>query len=148
MSMKPLRSVTSKQTFICRVPHGADLLQTLTAFCVANGIEIGRVEAIGAVQKARIAFYDQSARKYEHMELPRPLEIVRLTGNISIKDGQPFVHAHIALADRDGRVYGGHLAEGNIVFACECIVEAFTGVPIERAYDETTGLGLWKDDAE
>lgn len=144
--MKPLRNVTARHTYICKVPHGADLLQTLTEFCVAHGIMLGRVEAIGAVQKARIAFYDQSARKYEHMELARPLEIVKLAGNISVKDDRPFVHAHVALADRDGRVYGGHLAEGNIVFACECIIEAYTAAPLERAFDETTGLGLWKDD--
>jgi len=33
--------------------------------------------------------------------------------------------------------------EGTIVFACEFIIEAFDGPPLERGFDETTGLPLW-----
>ncbi len=34
-----------------------------------------------------------------------------------MKDGEIFVHAHITLADRKGRAYGGHLMPGTMVFA-------------------------------
>jgi len=72
------------------------------------------------------------------------MEITKLTGNVSLKDGQPMVHAHITLADEQGQAFGGHLAEGTRIFACEVIIEAYAGDIFERTWDETTGLSLWE----
>jgi predicted DNA-binding protein with PD1-like motif len=126
-----------------RLAHGDDLLEALTCLCADEGVEAGRLEAIGAVQKARLAYYDQEVREYQFFELDRPLEITKLSGNVSVKDGAPMVHAHVTLADRDGRALGGHLASGTVVFACEFVVEAFDGGGFVRGLDEATGLPLW-----
>ncbi|HPD21396.1 MAG: PPC domain-containing DNA-binding protein [Desulfomonilia bacterium] len=126
-----------------RLRHGADLLEEITAICREHGIRLGRIEAIGAVKKASIGFYDQQTRTYAYLTLVKAMEITKLSGNVSIKDGEVFVHAHITLADDTGRAYGGHLAPGTIVFACECIIEAFEGPALERVFDEETGLALW-----
>ena len=72
-----------------------------------HGITLGEVQAIGAVSQARVGFYHQAERKYYFLELPRPLEIASLMGNISLKDGEPIVHAHVTLTDREP---GGLLA--------------------------------------
>jgi predicted DNA-binding protein with PD1-like motif len=86
----------------------------------------------------------QKERKYHFVELSQPLEILALAGNISLKDGQPFVHAHITLSDQEGRAFGGHLAEGTRVFACEfTIQEGHAPVTLARSFDEETGLFLW-----
>jgi len=47
------------------------------------------------------------------------------------------------LADKRGNAYGGHLAPGTVVFACEFILEIFDGPVLQRGFDETTGLFLW-----
>lgn len=141
--MSSQNEVKKSRSFLFRLPHGCDLLQELNRLCSENGITLGRLEAIGAVQSAQIGFYDQTTRVYDFMTLGRPLEIVKLSGNVSLKDGKPFVHAHIALADRDGTMYGGHLAEGTIVFACECLLESFEGSHFKRQPDSQTGLSLW-----
>ena len=124
----------------------ADLLAELTAACVAEGIKLGCVEALGAAQKARLAFYDQEAREYRFFELDEPLEITSLVGNVSLKDGQPIVHAHVTLADAAGRAYGGHLVPGTIVFSCEFCIRALEGTELTRGFDEQTHLPLWKMD--
>lgn len=126
-----------------RISRGRDLLDELTALCRREGVRLGRVEAIGALEKARLAFYDQSARKYRFHSFRRPLELVQLAGNVSIRDGAAMVHAHVTLSDRHGRCFGGHLAPGTIVFACEFIIEALDGKRLERWPDEATGLALW-----
>jgi len=128
-----------------RLSHGADLLEELTRLCSDNRISFGRVEAIGAVQRARVGFYTQSEREYEFTSIDRPLEILNLTGNVSLKDGVPMVHAHITLEDRDGRVYGGHLAPGTVVFACEYMLQRIGGAAYVRDFDEETGLALWQE---
>jgi len=139
-----LKEVKQKNTFIGRLRHGADLMDELTGICREKDIQLGRLEALGAVQKARIGFYDQERHEYKYSTIDQPLEITNLTGNISIKDGSPFVHAHITLADSTGRAYGGHLAQGTIVFACECVIEILEGPAFERVPDRETGLSLWK----
>jgi len=132
------------KTFIGKLQFGGDLLEELTSICEENDIRLGRVEALGAVKKGRIGFYDQQAREYNFLEIGKPLEITKLIGNISLRDGKPMVHAHVTLSDSQGNAYGGHLAPGTIVFACEFIMNSYDGPDHIRDYDEQTGLPLWK----
>jgi predicted DNA-binding protein with PD1-like motif len=141
--MEIMKKVQSKELLMGKLSYGADLLQELTDICMTKKVQLGRVKAIGAVQRARLAYYDQKSREYQFSVFDQPLEIVNLTGNISLKDGDPFVHAHVTLADKEGKAYGGHLAPGTEVFACEFIMEAFDGPAFERAFDQETGLPLW-----
>ena len=141
--MSVMKPITPKATFIGRLKHDADLLEALTGICNENKIMLGRVEAIGAVKKAVIGYYHQDTREYEYLTLHQHLEILNLTGNISIKDDSPMVHAHVTLADAEGRSFGGHLSSETIVFACECIIEPYEGALLERGFDEVTGLPLW-----
>lgn len=137
------KSVRQVRVLMGRLERGDDLLARLTEICVAEGVRAGRLEAIGAVERACLAYYDQQAGEYQFFELDAPLEITKLSGNVSLKDGQPMVHAHVTLADRDGRAFGGHLAPGTVVFACEFVVEVFDGPDFVRGFDEQTGLPLW-----
>lgn len=126
-----------------RLDFGCDLLEELNRLATESGVRLGRIEAIGAVQKARIGYYDQKARVYQFVDFDKGLEIVQLIGNISLKDAKPFVHAHITLADDAGKALGGHLAPGTIVFACEFVIEVLEGPEFKRSLDEQTGLPLW-----
>ena len=141
--MAVMKEVKLKELFMGKLKHGADLLEEITDICKEKNIQLGRVEAIGAVQKAVIGYYHQDKREYEYLNLDKHLEILNLTGNISIKGGNPMVHAHVTLADAKGKAFGGHLAPGTIIFACECVIEAFDGVILKREFDEETGLPLW-----
>lgn len=132
------------KTCIGKLSHNADLLEELNAFCTAHNITHGWIHALGAVKKVRLAYYDQKKQVYRFFTLHRRLEITSLTGNVSLKDGKPMVHAHITLADRKGNAFGGHLAEGTIVFACEVCIQVFQGEALKRGFDKTTGLPLWE----
>ena len=138
-----MKKVEKHSVYMGRLSHGADLLEELNRLFWESNIECGRVEAIGAVQRACLGYYDQTRREYKFNTIDAPLEILKLSGNVSIKDGKPMVHAHITLADENGRAFGGHLGPGTIIFACECIIEAFEGPTFQRIHDEQTGLPLW-----
>jgi predicted DNA-binding protein with PD1-like motif len=140
-----LENIEPSKMFIGKLSHGKDLLEEMIALCIKENITLGRVEGIGAVQRARVGYYNQAAREYQYIEFNGHLEITNLVGNISIKDNKPFVHAHVTLADEKGNAFGGHLAQGTVIFACEIIVHAFEGPKLTRSYDETTGLPLWHD---
>ncbi len=146
--MAILKKAKPGEIIIGRLNHGDDLLEEITGICRSEDIRLGRVEALGAVQKARLGYYDQGMREYRFFTLDTHLEITKLVGNISIKDGDPFVHAHITLADEAGNAFGGHLAPGTVVFACEFVIQSFEGPPLVRDFDEVTGLALWPETCE
>ena len=141
-----MREVTAGPGFVGRLPHGCDRLLEITRICRERGVRFGRIEGLGAVRRARLGFYDQSAREYHYLDLDRPLEIAALVGNVSLRDGEPVIHAHVTLADEEGRAFGGHLAEGTLVFACELFIQPFEGTPLHRAFDHETGLPLWEEE--
>ena len=130
--------------FIGKLQYGADLLEELTTVCRRQSISLGRVEAIGAVQKARLGYYDQNRREYNFFEIDEHLEIASLIGNISIRDGEPMVHVHAIFSDLKGKCTAGHLAPGTVIFSCEFVIHACDGPDYRRDYDEQTGLPLWK----
>lgn len=136
--------INHKDLFMGKLRYGDDLLEEVSKICKEKNIRLGRIEAIGAVQKVCIGYYDQRDHTYAFHTIDQPLEITNLTGNISVKDGDPFVHAHVTLANASGQAFGGHLAPGTIVFACEWVIEAFDGPALVREYDAETGLPLWK----
>lgn len=128
---------------IFRLEHGADISKSITEFCVAHKIKSGLVLFIGAVFESTIGYYDQTKKKYKKISVKKPMEIVSGIGNISMKDNNPFLHAHISLADKSCKMIGGHLFSPTRVFACE--VAILTGKKaLSRQYDDQTGLFLWK----
>jgi len=141
--MAVMKKIKPREVFIGKLSHGGDLLEEITEICLRENIQLARFEALGAVQRARLGFYNQETHKYEFFTVDQPLEITKLVGNVSLKDNSPFVHAHITLADKRGNAYGGHLASGTVVFACEFILEIFDGPVLKRDFDEVTGLSLW-----
>lgn len=142
--MAKIREVETVKVLMGKLAHGADLLEEITGICVDHDIRLGRVEALGAVKKARLGYYNQLDHEYHFYGLDQTLEITNLTGNISIRDGAPVVHAHVTLSDGDGHTYGGHLVPGTIVFACEVVIHALEGPEFERGFDQETGLPLWE----
>lgn len=142
--MKLAIETTPQSVHIVRLPFGSDLLQELTRYCREQKIQLAVLSGLGAVSRARIAFYDQQTRAYVERNLDGPYEILALTGNVSVKDGESFVHAHAVLGDDQGRSVGGHLLEGTIVFACECALFVLAGPALVRKPDPETGLSLWE----
>lgn len=147
-------TVARGRTLIGRLKKGDDLQEALTRLCTEANIRLGKIQAIGAVSKAVVGFYMQEAREYVSLDYDYHQEIISLQGNVSIKDGQPFIHAHLALSNGQGKLYGGHLMEGTVVFSCEYIINEY--IPemanvkddsedqtFTRTHDDETGLYLW-----
>lgn len=130
--------------FVGRLDYESDLLLSLTEFIRGKGITAGTVSVIGACKKAKVAYYNQLEKKYYDLVFDKPMEIISCTGNISLLNGQPMLHLHIALSDEEGKVFGGHLIEGTKIFAGEFYIRELIGPELQRKKDELTGLNLWE----
>ena len=139
-----MKSYNVKRTYLGHLHNGADLLESLTELVQKQHIRTGRIQGIGATTHAVVAYYDQNTKKYNPLEFNDGMEILNLNGNISIREGKPFVHVHILLGDAEGKVFGGHLMPGTKLFACEVFIEEFEGEELVRTYEDKTGLFLWK----
>jgi predicted DNA-binding protein with PD1-like motif len=130
------------RNFIVRAKHDSDIITFLNNVAKKHGITTATFTVIGALKSAKLGFYCQDKHEYLEILLSTPQEIATCVGNISTKEGEPFVHAHAVLADKDGNVKGGHLLEGK-VFAAEVHLFELVGEKIVRANDAVTGLSLW-----
>ncbi len=130
--------------FMGKLPHGEDFIGSIEEFCAENSIKAASFSAIGAVSSVTYGAYDQTQQVYISFQKHGPFEIVSCSGNVSLKDGKPFVHAHVVLGDEQGNTFGGHLFSETVVYAGEIVIRELEGKPLERAYDETTGLMFWK----
>jgi predicted DNA-binding protein with PD1-like motif len=136
-------SFEGQRVLLGRLDKGQDILRALTEFCVSEQVTAGSIQALGAVERGAVGFYDQESTAYREVHFDEEMEIASLVGNISLKEAETFLHCHIVLADRNGRCFGGHLVEGNVAFACEFAITALEGPVPERTHDQATGLMVW-----
>jgi predicted DNA-binding protein with PD1-like motif len=116
-----------------RFPAQRDLRAALASVLDEHGVGAGFVvQGIGSLDVARIRL----AGKDEFIGLRGDLEIISLGGSLS-PDG---VHLHIAVADAQGRVTGGHMGPGCIVrTTAEVLVALLPDWRFSREPDAATG---------
>lgn len=136
------KKVEIGRCFLVRAEHDSDIIVFTTELAKEYNITLASFTAIGALKSAKLGFYEQQKHEYLELVLSVPHEIASCIGNISLKDGEPFVHAHVVLADQHKNVRAGHLLEGR-VFAAEIHLTELLGEKITRKPDTATGLSLW-----
>lgn len=129
--------------FVLSIDNHEEISAALMAFCKEINIAAGNITGIGAISEATFRFLDPATKKYVDKTFSEQMEITNLTGNISTKDGKPYLHLHITASRRDYTCIGGHLLSAVINGACELYVEAFPGVEIGRYPDPETGLNMY-----
>jgi uncharacterized protein len=131
------------RTLVGRLERGSDLVEGLERICADRDIRAAWVSVIGAVSHAAFAYYEQTDHRYLELSSDTHHEITGFVGNVSLRDGVPFLHAHATFADASGACVGGHLLRGVTVFVAEFTIREMTGVELVRTYDEEFGLALW-----
>ena len=50
--------------FVCRLPHGKDLITSIEDFCIELSIQMATFSIIGAVSSVTVGAYDQKQQVY------------------------------------------------------------------------------------
>ena len=79
--------------FVLSLDNHVEVAEALDAFCNEMGILAGTVNGLGAVSEATFRFLDPATMKYVDKTFSEQMEITNLTGNISQKDGKPYLCA-------------------------------------------------------
>ena len=106
---------------LLRFDRGEDFMETLAAWLRSSRIESAAILCgIGMLEDMEIGRYD--GREYTRINEPDSCEILSLQGNVSMKEGEPFVHLHVSYADHDFKAAGGHLFSGRVSMTIELVV--------------------------
>ncbi len=138
--MKLSRAKIGKSV-LARLIENEDLLESITRVAAEAKVSAGFFFLIGTLKTAKLGFFYEG--KYEEIEMRQPLEIVSCLGNISVKDGKVFAHAHAAVSNEDGRVFGGHVMPGCIIGVTgELVLVETADINLTREFDKKTKLSL------
>jgi len=132
-----------KEVHMFRIPEGKDLLGFLSKYVLEKEISSGIVFAIGSVKNPIVGYFNEEKERYEEIPLKGTYELLSALGNISLKDGKPFIHLHVVLSDSSGKCYGGHLIKAE-VFVAEVKILVFEGEPMKREVNYKN-LSLWRE---
>ena len=135
-----------KDNIILRLVKGESIFDSIYKLIEKEKIVSGWVHGIGAIENVKIGSYNLSEKKYNQIDLKGIYELTSLTGNITTKEGRPFLHLHVNVADHNCTAYGGHLFDANINATGEFIINAFND-NIIREYDSEIGLFLMEFDS-
>ncbi|MBY7997293.1 DNA-binding protein [Vibrio fluvialis] len=117
-----------------RLTQGADLKQSIMALVQEHGITAGSIASCaGCLSQLNIRLADSTST----LSVQAPFEIVSLMGTLT----PHHLHLHIAVADSQGKVWGGHLLDGNLInTTAELIVHGYLDLAFDREYDAHTGF--------
>lgn len=122
------------ETFAFRIMPGKDLREEIIKKCRENKIEAGVIlTCVGSLKKIKIRLADE----LNILSKNEKFEIVSLVGTLSQKD----THLHISIADKNGKVIGGHLKTGCIIHTtAEVVFGVIPNIKFARELDKSTGF--------
>jgi predicted DNA-binding protein with PD1-like motif len=132
----------SGKDIVVRLDERDEIIDTLSSICKVESVDGALVMGIGAAKYVEIGHWNPKEKKYETQKFEGLLEIVSLSGNITMMNGEPVIHIHIAIGTEDFSTKSGHLIKAEVYPTCEIVL-----LPIDastREKDEKTGLNLLK----
>lgn len=130
-------------TIVARIDKGEEVLENLKVICEKENVKLANVNALGAINDFEVGLFNIDEKKYYSQKHTGNFEIVSLTGSVTTKNGETYMHIHLSAGDKENKVYGGHLNRAVVSATCEMFIQIIDGT-VERKFDEETGLNLFK----
>ena len=116
--------------------------ETLLDISNKESIKSGWISGVGAMYEIEVGYFDVDKKDYIRKSFPGDYEILGISGNISIKEGNRFIHTHVTFSDENFNVFGGHLFDAKIAAGGEFMINK-CDFEIKRKFNKDIGLHLW-----
>ena len=116
--------------------------ESLLKVCKENNVEFAWINGIGAIENPEVGYFDIHTKDYNKKIFDGDFELTNLSGNLTYKGGDPFIHSHITFSDERFQAFGGHLFDCKIAAGGEFII-TIGDKRISRGYSNDIGLFLW-----
>ena len=130
------------QGYVLRLDPGEEVVASLTQFVEQEQVQLGCVSALGAANDVTIGVFDTVEKQYYSRRCQGQFEISALVGNVSRKEGEPYLHLHITIGNPvTGEVHAGHLTSAVISATLELFLQVWDG-QVGRKFSDAVGLNL------
>ena len=126
---------------VFRLEIGEALMESVQKIAASENVKLASISGIGACSKIEMGYIDLSIKDYVFKIFEGNMEILQATGNITLKDGEPFPHIHISVANEECKAFGGHLNEATISATFEGVMTIMDH-EINREFNDDLGLAL------
>ena len=141
MNWKLLHEADGQRTFAVIFDSGDEVTHGLLAFAKEQDLKASQFTAIGAFNDLVVGYFDWATKKYNPIPIREQVEVLMLAGDVSLKDSEPQVHAHVVVGKADGTAHGGHLIEAHVRPTLEVVLIESPSY-LEREMDKATGIAL------
>jgi hypothetical protein len=138
-----LISNARQKTYAIIMDSDDEVTEQLMTFAKKEKVKASQFTAIGAFSETVTGFFDFSIKDYQKTTFSEQMEVLALTGDISLYKEKYKVHAHIVLGRKDGTAHGGHLIKGIAHPTLEIILNESPEY-LKREMDKDSGLPLIK----
>lgn len=132
-----------EKDIIVRLDAGEEVYERIIEVARREGVTLAEISGIGAVTSVTAGVFNPMTKEYYANEFNGIFEIVSLLGTLTMMNDKPYLHAHIAIADGKGQVFGGHLTKAVISATAEIVLRRIAG-QVGRKHSEAVGLNLFE----
>ena len=118
---------------------GEHAIEILSNYLTEHHITGGHFVAIGGFREVELKYFNMQTKEYEQRTVREQVEVVSLVGNVALRDGKPYIHAHLVVGTPEYRSFDGHLGEGIVEPTLEVFLTQIDGTLV-REKDPRTGL--------
>ena len=137
-----LYGMNETKRYAVSIKNHEEIVNVLTQFCKDKKIKGGQIIGIGAVKNATLRFFNPSTKQYIDKTFDEQMEIANLTGNISLMNGDVYLHLHATFGRADYTAIAGHLLKATLNGAGEFIVTNYS-LTLPRVKDSNIGLNVF-----
>lgn len=127
------------KTIVVRLDKGDEIVECLLKVAEKENCSLASVFGIGAVDDFSVGVFDLLKADYDRIRYSGNHEINSIMGNLTRKDGNPYLHLHITCTGPEGKVVGGHLFEAKISLTGEIFMQKISG-ETDRRFDPSVGI--------
>jgi len=118
---------------VFRFEDGKDIIESLKRVTEEHRIQAGVIlSGIGMLRDFEISFYSREKAGYVTDKFKEPVELLSLSGKISLLDNETFFHLHAVLAKEDTNAMGGHLKKATVHNTLEGLIVKFSEIKLTR----------------
>ena len=129
---------------IYRLQSGETVHESILAIARRERLRTARVEAIGTLRKAKVAYYNRKTKKYEEHLYNENMEVTSMLGNITMMEKKA-VPAPACQPGEEGHERGGRTPSlGGGSSLTEVVITPTSNIA-SRRYDEALNLNAIHD---
>jgi uncharacterized protein len=121
--------------------QGDEAFSGLLEFAEKYQVTSAHFTAIGALNGATLEWFDPQRKMYRKIPINGQHEVIGMSGDVALYQGNPVVHTHMVVGNPDGTTRAGHVLAAYVSPTLEVMVTV-DPITMQKRFDPVTDLTL------